>query len=261
MTWKVGMQTGNVEGMDCGNATSAFWDVLPVTRCRPGRDQVTEKLSFRLFVGDTGQAQGTRAIRIYIFSEVDWHELYTLDISEDDFLTLKAEQGILVDFSKFSHKVIDLVQKCIDADGKECPKFKAVLDSRNGDFVFKLVETNDFKQIPHISLAFRQGNSLAIQCFLAFRTTELKVERDLLQQSLMQQGLELSETKQALSGWQQKLEAMEKKIADSTIEFNRLVQELQDRAHCELVKQREDAGFAHCRCVSVCPQAYAQHGA
>jgi hypothetical protein len=40
---------------------------------------------------------------------------------------------------------------------------QAVLSARGGDSVFKVVETNDFKQLPHITLTFRPGNDTAVK--------------------------------------------------------------------------------------------------
>ena len=43
---------------------------------------------------------------------------------------------------------------------------------------FRVVENNDFKQLPHISLAFRPGSDAAVKQFLAFRLGELRIDRD-----------------------------------------------------------------------------------
>lgn len=40
---------------------------------------------------------------------------------------------------------------------------QAVLACKGGDSAFKVVETNDFKQLPHITLSFRPGNDSAIK--------------------------------------------------------------------------------------------------
>lgn len=40
---------------------------------------------------------------------------------------------------------------------------QAVLSVKGADSVFKIVETNDFKQLPHITLAFRPGNDSAVK--------------------------------------------------------------------------------------------------
>jgi hypothetical protein len=49
-----------------------------------------------------------------------------------------------------------------------------VLNIRTSDSIFKFVETNDFKQLPHITLSFRPGNDFAVKQFLAFRLQEVK---------------------------------------------------------------------------------------
>ena len=52
--------------------------------------------------------------------------------------------------------------------GHCCPaprrRFQAVLSAQpGGQGSFKLVETNDFKQLPHITLLFRPGNDAAVR--------------------------------------------------------------------------------------------------
>ena len=108
-------------------------------------------------------------------------------MSEEEFQNLKVEQGILVDFGNFPGKVITLLQKCILAQTEDSPRsaqvctqsheqacmlnllsmaacrFQAVLSARTSDSVFKIVETNDFNQLPHITLAFRPGNDVAVK--------------------------------------------------------------------------------------------------
>ena len=42
-------------------------------------------------------------------------------------------------------------------------RFQAVLQARGSDSIFKIVETNDFKQLAHIALAFRPGSDTAIK--------------------------------------------------------------------------------------------------
>ncbi len=42
-------------------------------------------------------------------------------------------------------------------------RFQAVLTARGPESVFRIMETNDFKQLPHITLAFRPGNDAAVK--------------------------------------------------------------------------------------------------
>lgn len=53
-------------------------------------------------------------------------------------------------------------------------RFQAVLATREGASVFKVVETNDFNQLPHVTLAFRPGHDADVKRFLAARLTEVR---------------------------------------------------------------------------------------
>lgn len=48
--------------------------------------------------------------------------------------------------------------------------------SGSGAATFRVVENNDFKQLAHISLAFRAGSDAAVKQFLAFRLGELRTD-------------------------------------------------------------------------------------
>jgi spindle assembly abnormal protein 6 len=49
-----------------------------------------------------------------------------------------------------------------------------MLGVREGSSLFRVVETTDFNQLPHITLAFRPGNDGAVKAFLASRLGEVK---------------------------------------------------------------------------------------
>ena len=84
--------------------------------------------------------------------------LYTFQVSEDEFQELKTEQSLLVDFSSFPVKFVELLYLCSLREndqnkGKASNKnqFLAVLNLV-GSPVFKIVEANQFKQLTHLSL-------------------------------------------------------------------------------------------------------------
>lgn len=60
--------------------------------------------------------------------------LYTLDISETDFLNLKNEQSILVDFQAFPSKLIEMFDLCLNSSGNE--KLRYILTLLN---IFPLI--------------------------------------------------------------------------------------------------------------------------
>ena len=50
--------------------------------------------------------------------------------------------------------------------------------------MFKVVETNDFNQLPHITLAFRPGNDATVKAFLAGRLSEVQAVQTALERDL-----------------------------------------------------------------------------
>ena len=67
----------------------------------------------------TARAQ---ALRVYLLNEADLTFLHSLEVSEEDFSALKAEQGILVDFGSFPVKLVSLLEKCIAARVQDPPR-------------------------------------------------------------------------------------------------------------------------------------------
>ena len=63
-------------------------------------------------------------------------------------------------------------------------RFQAILSIQEGVSVFKVVETNDFNQLPHITLAFRPGNDAAVKAFLASRLSEVQTSHERLRGDL-----------------------------------------------------------------------------
>ena len=121
-------------------------------------------------------------MRIHISTESDLLFLHTLEVTEDDFQRLKAEQGILVDFAHFPAKLMMLLEKCIDSADDA---FQAELTLSSGqESCLKIIETNDFNKLPHVALKFRPGNDAAVKSFLAFRLGEVTSQARGLQTQL-----------------------------------------------------------------------------
>lgn len=189
------------------NLSSVFWQQIPVVVQRAGREDSVQHLTTRLLLGYTPQQQALRVVHMYLFSDVDLLLLYSLEVSEDDFETLKAEQGILVDFLSFSDKVIQLLKRCVECHHHSKPPFQAILVIGPADTSFKVVETNDFNQVSRINLCFRHGTDSAVKEFLAFRLTETRGQLHAVQAQLDSKVSELQCT------WSEKNSAVDRAIA------------------------------------------------
>ena len=64
-----------------------------------------------------------RELLVRLTDDKDPCFLYNLAISEEDFQSLKVQQGLLVDFVSFPQKFIDLLNQCIAEQDKDSPRF------------------------------------------------------------------------------------------------------------------------------------------
>lgn len=103
--------------------------------------------------------------------------LYSLFIAEDDFKVLKAQQGLLVDFDNFATQLICLLEQC-NVPGsnvsKAPPKFLLLLAEENGEWTLKLVETNNFKHLCHLSLLISPASDTNLKTHMAMKIKQLK---------------------------------------------------------------------------------------
>ncbi|XP_043605005.1 spindle assembly abnormal protein 6 homolog isoform X1 [Bombus pyrosoma] len=110
--------------------------------------------------------------------------LYSLFITEDDFKILKSQQGLLVDFDNFATQLIYLLEQCqIPATNlsKSPPKFLLLLAEEGGEWMLKLVETNNFKHLCHLSLNISPASDSDLKTHMAMKIKQLK--ENILQQN------------------------------------------------------------------------------
>ena len=79
---------------------------------------------------------------------------------------------------------MDLIRYCnVDhSDRTHASVFSAKLDGTTGSF--SVVESNEFKNLVHISLQMRPANDVAIKAYLASRLYQSETEADQLSRSL-----------------------------------------------------------------------------
>jgi len=141
--------------------------------------------------------------------------LYSLFITEDDFKVLKAQQGLLVDFDNFATQLICLLEQChvpgTNHLSKTPPKFLLLLAEESGDWNFKLVETNNFKHLCHLSLNISPASDSDLKTHMAMKIKQLK--ENISQQSRDATGLEtrLNDLTSKLETKTKELEQLEQK--------------------------------------------------
>ena len=84
---------------------------VPVILKLPEREDRNSTLTVDI-VYSTTQPRNQKVLQIQLTDESDSYLLYTLDISEDEFHTIKTDQSILVDFPTFPSKLVELLRQC-----------------------------------------------------------------------------------------------------------------------------------------------------
>ncbi|NWI67074.1 SAS6 protein, partial [Todus mexicanus] len=175
-------------------------------------------------------------LAVRLTDDTDPFFLYNLVISEEDFQSLKSQQGLLVDFSAFPQKFIDLLQQCIQEQNKDIPRFLLQLVSSapvldHTPVSLNVVETNPFKHLTHLSLKFLPGNDAEIKKFLASSLKCLKEDKKMLEEKLKktEEDLtrQLSYTQQSLSERSRELDRLKNEWTSHTTALtNKHTQEL-----------------------------------
>ncbi|XP_030228932.1 spindle assembly abnormal protein 6 homolog isoform X1 [Gadus morhua] len=183
-----------------------------------------------------------RDLVVRLTDDVDPYFLYSLSISEEDYQSLKVQQGLLIDFASFPQKFIDLLHLCLAEQEKESPRFLLHLACQSSlhDSAahFSVVETNAFKHLNHLSLKLLQGSDKEVKDYLATCLSSLKEDKQSLE-------IKLKKTEEDLS---RQLAYAQQTLAEKTKELDKLRSEwtsqttsLSSRHSQDLMSEREKA--------------------
>ncbi|XP_069718303.1 spindle assembly abnormal protein 6 homolog [Phaenicophaeus curvirostris] len=182
-------------------------------------------------------------LAVRLTDDTDPFFLYNLVISEEDFQSLKSQQGLLVDFSAFPQKFIDLLQQCIQEQNKDIPRFLLQLVSSSSlldhtPVYLNVVETNAFKHLTHLSLKFLPGNDAEIKKFLATCLKCLKEDKMMLEGKLRKTEEDLT---RQLSYAQQSLSEKSRELDKLKSEWTSYTTTLTNKHTQELTNEKEKA--------------------
>ncbi|RWS11833.1 hypothetical protein B4U79_05594 [Dinothrombium tinctorium] len=140
-----------------------------------------------------------REVNIKINDENDPFFVYTLNLNEDAFLSLKSSQGILVDFIAFPQRLIELFNLCADEQCKENAKFllnltieESKIRSSNCAHL-EVIETNVFKHLSHLSLKLHSLDECVLKNYVLNSFKNLRNEKQKLENSLKYAEIEFNE--------------------------------------------------------------------
>ncbi|XP_071811056.1 uncharacterized protein [Apostichopus japonicus] len=196
-----------------------------------------------------------KELHVRLTDDLDSFFLYTLALGEDDFQYLKNQQGLLIDFTAFPHKLMELLELCLEQQGKESPKFilqlSKVDQSEQSLAELAIIETNPFKHLTHLTLKVKPGSDTEVKRFLAKCLKQLQEEHRQVQSHLQmtESSLkrQLQQNQEALADKSQELEKLKgqwQSHTDSiTARHNQQLAEERERA----TKMQRDLDQSHLR--------------
>ncbi|XP_051233777.1 spindle assembly abnormal protein 6 homolog isoform X1 [Dicentrarchus labrax] len=183
-----------------------------------------------------------RDLLVKLTDDLDPYFLFNLSISEEDFQSLKVQQGLLIDFASFPQKFIDLLNLCCSEQQSDNPRFLLHLSCHSpvleGPANFSVVETNAFKHLNHLSLQLAHGSDKEVKDYLAVCLSSLKAAKQALE-------MKLKKTEEDLS---RQLSYAQQTLSEKTKELDKLRSEWTNQTSClsrrhseELQSEREKA--------------------
>ncbi|KAM7410664.1 hypothetical protein PAMA_001887 [Pampus argenteus] len=219
-----------------------FSKVLQVSlRCRDCEDRKANiRVTIELQL--TTSPVHKRDLLVRLTDDTDPYFLFNLSISEEDFQSLKIQQGLLIDFASFPQKFIDLLNLCYSEQESDNPRFVLHLLCQSPAFEgpanFSIVETNAFKHLNHLSLRLAQGSDKHVRDYLAACLSSLKAEKQALETQLKKTEDDLS---RQLNYAQQTLSEKTKELDKLRSEWTSQSSSLSSRHSQELQSEREKA--------------------
>lgn len=96
--------------------------------------------------------------------------MWQLDLTEEEFFGVRAEQNLLVDFHNFPYKLIELLQKCLAFSSAEpaAPFFaQLTVNPTEKSASLAFIERTSFRQVNQLSLKLKSVESEVLQRKLA----------------------------------------------------------------------------------------------
>ncbi|XP_014665309.1 PREDICTED: spindle assembly abnormal protein 6 homolog [Priapulus caudatus] len=212
-----------------------FCRSLPVCMKTGDRDERNAFINISVELNVLTSPLHKKELIVRLTDETDLLFLYSLVLGEEDFQSLKSQQGLLVDFSAFPQKFIDLLNLCLQEQSSNVPRFVLHFECPSSSLLdrsvsyLNVVETNPFKHLTHLSLKLLPGTDADTSTYLASCLKTVKQEnKDMvvqlneldseLNRRLKQTQEVLSEKTQELdklrADWAAKLSTMSMKHAD-----------------------------------------------
>ena len=171
----------------------------------------------------------TRGVNIVITDPADYFLYFSVSLQEEDFNSVKAGQGLLVEFSQFPGMVTQLLEKCQTESNNQQPKFILVLNLSGPQPCLEFTELNMFKHLVHLSLVLARATDSQLKDYLVLSISRLSLEKS-----------------EVTTGQQQEITELQQRLTASTEQLQDTTSQL-EAARAELRVQASSLESRHCR--------------
>ena len=106
---------------------------------------------------------------------------YHLAIAEQDYMELKRKQALHVEFGAFVANLTGLLEQCMQQK-LTAAEFLVAKNTKSAKF--KIFQFNEFKNLDHLELEFKEGNDSEVKQYLAVKMLEMKNAKQIIEDAL-----------------------------------------------------------------------------
>uniref|UniRef100_A0A3Q3WQ37 Spindle assembly abnormal protein 6 N-terminal domain-containing protein n=1 Tax=Mola mola TaxID=94237 RepID=A0A3Q3WQ37_MOLML len=176
-----------------------------------------------------------RDLLVKLTDDVDPFFLFNLLISEEDFQSLKMQQGLLIDFTSFPQKFIDLLDLCYSEQDSDILLLLLVV-------VVVVVVVNGFSKMYHQNINFFHAEKQAIELKLKKTEEDLSRQLNYAQQTLSDKTKELDKLR---SEWTSQTSGLSSRHSQELQSEREKTIELQSRLQNQTEQLRKELESAH----------------
>ena len=177
-----------------------------------------------------------RGINIVITDPADYFLYFSVSLQEQDFNSVKTQQGLLVEFSQFPGMVTQLLEKCKAESQNPQPGFILVLNLSGPQPCLEFTELNTFKHLVHLSLVLARATETQLKDYLALSISRLSQEKS---EVTAEQQRQIQELQQGLTSTRAELEETTAQLEAARAEVRVQASSLENK-HCRGLQAEQE---------------------
>ncbi|KAM3139160.1 hypothetical protein pb186bvf_008758 [Paramecium bursaria] len=166
-------ETSRVQIEHTNLVSKELYELLIPVKVKQQNDDWNTQLNLKILLQQQPHGQ---MLHLELTDDTNYQFLQVLDLTENEFISLKNEQSLHVDFGTFPNKLADILQLCINSQKDEKVSFYVNLETKNNESTLAVIENNEFKRLTHLALRFRSATDEILKNFLSQKLAKERLE-------------------------------------------------------------------------------------